>query len=208
MGLFSRKPTDTDFSSPESHLWPGYFGAIEAAFQQLHPGVEPLRFGRRPSSDENRWDGSVHAYDAGDHWHLITYGLSDVKGVTDDWPGFELTLRVDPSEVQPDVLGWPIRLLGTLADYVVSTGKLFGPGSRMESATSLNGDEASTARCLIFVPDVSFEAGIAVTNGDVDILQVVPVTLEELQHSKETSVQQLDRDLSADNPLLVARLYR
>lgn len=208
MGILSRKPTDADFSSPEARLWPGHWGAIESAFQQLHPGVEPLRVGRHPSIDENCWDGSVHVYDAGDHWHLITYGLSDVKGLTDGWPGFELTLRVDPPEVQPDVLGWPMRLLVSLADYVVSTGKLFGPGSRMESSTPLNGDEASTARSLIFVPDISFEGGIVVATGEVAILQVVPVTLAELQLSRETSVQQLDRDLSADNPLLIARLYR
>lgn len=84
---------------------PGW-DAIDAALARLYPGVEPWHVApdvptRLGGDDPLHGISAYRRDDPVPHWHLVTYGMSELyEKVSDDpdysgW-GFELTLRVVP----------------------------------------------------------------------------------------------------------------
>lgn len=209
MGLFDRgsRPGGAEEGAPtaaEAHA-----AAIRAGVGLFY-GAEPERVAVRPVPGKP-FAGEIVAWDRGDHWHLHTVGLSTPaeEGSTGERP-YELSLRCERSAAAFPLEGappWPVALLASLAGYVLETGRDVGPGARLENRTPLDGDPASAAHHLLFVPDRLLRRLDGPT-GVVALLQAVPVTDEELARAKAGAADAIVADLATESPLLVARLRR
>ncbi|MCP2324466.1 hypothetical protein HDA40_002973 [Hamadaea flava] len=199
--------TDTD-------LAPGW-DAIDAALARLYPGIEPLHYGtilKWSLGGDDPLDG-VSVYRREDHWHFVTYGMSElyVKESSDPdvsgW-GFEFTFRLirAADEEQPPV--WALNFLQNLARYVFSTGNVFEPGHHINANGPIAVDQPSTLiRAATFADDP--ELGVLDTpHGTVRFLQIVGITLDEYAAVELWDATRLLSVLSAYLPNLVTDLNR
>jgi Suppressor of fused protein (SUFU) len=199
VALFKRR--ERDAAAPESAP-----SAVQAAVAALHPGAEPRTLEVRAVPDRP-FQGAVHAYRADDHWLLVTDGLAGQVGT-------ELSLRVAPDELAdvPPAVPWPFQVLVFLANSAVSSGRGFAEDARLANDSPFNGEEAATARCLVFVADRALtpaaEDAADPSSERPAFIQAVPVTADELDTAGEKGTAVVTGPLAADNPLLVARLYR
>jgi Suppressor of fused protein (SUFU) len=211
VALFRRREQDAPApegaqSAAQSAVQAAVQSAVHAAVAALHPGAEPRTLEVRAVPDRP-FEGAVHAYRAEDHWLLVTEGLAGQDTA-------ELTLRVAPDELAaaPPAVPWPFQVLVFLANSAVTSGRGFAEDARLDNDAPFNGDQAATARCLVFVADRALT-----TPGDdpesgsgtgVTFIQAVPVTADELETAGEKGTAAVTGPLAEDNPLLVARLYR
>ena len=119
----------------------------------------------------------MSAYAEADHWHLVTYGLTELFAKESDEPeisgfGYELTMRV-PRTGEDGPPDWPFELLAKFAG-AARTGHDFAVGHRLQA----NG---------------SFEF--------YELVGITPDELAEMQASSSTAAV-VDR-LAASNPLLI-----
>jgi suppressor of fused-like protein len=151
---------------------------------------------------------SVYARDG--HWHLVTYGLSELdEKVTDDrsvsgW-GFELTFRLARRDDEcPD---WAVNLLANLAAYVFSGEHPFAAGHHLDlrGPIRLGDPTAVTAAALTLDPELGRLSG---PYGAVEFLQVVGLTAEELELCRAWSTRAVMELLAESDPLLVTHLDR
>jgi hypothetical protein len=131
---------------------------------------------------------SLSAYDAGDSWHFVTVGLSDVwdarchrselSGL-----GFEFTMRVrKPRRLfrrgheRPPL--WAIPLLKRLGDLAMG-GAAFRPGATFDPGGPITGQPDSPLVAVGFVVDPSLRT-VTTPNGTLSFIQVVGLTANEL----------------------------
>jgi len=169
-----------------------------------HRPVAPPRFGGgRPLELV-----TTHRLASPDHWHLVTYGLTELEyKETDDrsvsgW-GFELTLRI----ASPDEPLWAVDLLNNLAAYVWTGGHPFGAGHHLDlrGPMKLRSDTALTAAAVVTDPGLAPLDG---PFGSVTFLQLVGLTGDELEACRAWSTDGVLSLLERGNPLLVTRLDR
>ena len=190
---------------------PGW-DAIQAACVQVYGDQEPQHWGtvigwRLGGPDP--LDG-ISAYDAGDHWHLVSFGLSELYEKASDLPdesgwGFELTMRLERTD--DSVPPWALSFLQNLARYVFRTGNPFGPGHHMD----LNGPIAqgvdTPIRAILFDEDPKLGT-IRTPNGTLRFLQIVGVTLDERAAAMRWDGLSFARLLRQVDPDRVVRLGR
>ncbi len=56
--------------------------AITATLESLYPGQEPRHVGYTPGLNLGSGLQGCSAYRAVDHWHFVTYGLTDMKATS------------------------------------------------------------------------------------------------------------------------------
>ncbi|WP_186316074.1 suppressor of fused domain protein [Catellatospora sichuanensis] len=193
--------------------YPGW-DAVTAALDRLYPGVEPQHFGtpiKWRLGGPGPLDG-VSFYRRDDHWHLVSYGMSELY--TKEWDdpeqsgwGFEFTFRVARTSGEDEPPLWAANFLQALARYVFGSGNGFGPGHHLD----LNGpvcERPDTAiRAAAFTDDP--ELGVIDTpHGQVRFLQVVGLTLEEYAVIEQWDALRLLEALRPRLPLLVTDLDR
>ncbi len=180
--------------------------AIDRAVDVLYPGVEPHHvapvLGPQFSRDETLQ--GLSAYPASDHWHLITYGLSELYTKESDDPdrsgwGYELTIRVRPKTTEPP--RWASTLLDQIAKATALEGLVFGVGHRLDAMKPIDGDR-SPFGAVAFALDPQLQE-IDTPNGRLQLLQLVGITLEELEEMKATSSKAVLDRLARVDPLLV-----
>jgi len=119
------------------------------------------------------------------HWHYVTYGFTELwdKESTNkevSGYGFELTFRCARSTTEKKPPNWAFNFLQNLGRYVFETGNCFGVGHTMP----LNGPIAVDADTLIhaisFIDDIQLPP-INTPNGEVEFLQIVGLTMDELE---------------------------
>lgn len=144
------------------------------------------------------------AYDAGDHWHFVTLGLTELwaKG-HDRRPdvsgyGFEFTMRTRQAESEEPPV-WVLNLLNRLAD-VTFQGHELRPGDTLDPGRPIDGEPASVLRALAFAVDPLLGA-ISTPNGKVEFVQVLGITSEELAAIKADR-SALSRIESENPPLM------
>jgi suppressor of fused len=168
--------------------------AIHTAMAALHGPQEPKHwlldsaFGLLGSRLE-----SASAYDAGDHWHFVTLGLSDIwEYSTEDDPGvsglgYEFTMRVRRPvrsrwSLGRDQVGeppqWALRLLQRLGDATLD-GSRFRPGETLDPGEAITGDASNELVAVGFVDDPSLPP-LDTPNGTVAFVQVFGMTVEQL----------------------------
>lgn len=107
---------------------PGW-AALDRALAAVHPGQVPHQLTSQRAYD---LEGpaplpaiSVYEASAPDHWHFVSYGLSELFEKSSPDPehsgfGYELTLRLPRAAGEGTPPGWAVRLLQALGHYVLS----------------------------------------------------------------------------------------
>jgi suppressor of fused-like protein len=188
--------------------------AIDAALNRIYPGVEPVHLAtvlKYALGGPDPLDG-VSIYPRPDHWHLVSYGLSELYDKESDDPdvsgwGFELTIRVartaDP--VEPV---WAVNLMQNLARYVFSTGNVFGPGHHLDLNGPIRTDQPETAiRAIAFAHDPELPP-IDTPHGGLEFLQIVGLTLDEYAACQRWETGHLLAALEPHLPLLQTDVTR
>ncbi|HUQ02029.1 MAG TPA: suppressor of fused domain protein [Kofleriaceae bacterium] len=191
--------------------------AIESALSDLYGEQAPIDFVpsvRRAMGGKDPLD-RVAAYRAeGErpHWHIVTYGLSELymkerEDPTTSGFGFELTLRLARplAELQPP--RWAIAMIQNLARYVFDSGKLLEPGHHLNANGPIARDHATALRGLLFVTDPELPA-IETPNGRLEFVQTVGVTIDELVAIEAWDGSRFAELLAARDGLFVTDLAR
>ncbi len=162
---------------------PGW-DAISEAMRSVHGPQEPRHWGDVTARllGPARIDG-LSAYDAGDHWHFVTLGLSEIwEKETDDRAvsglGFEYTMRVrrHSGDEPPQ---WVIRLMSRLGETALA-GHPFPVGHTLDPGGPLTGDEPSSLEAMCFIEDPTLPE-LQTPNGVVRFVQVVGITRSQLE---------------------------
>jgi suppressor of fused-like protein len=142
-------------------------------------------------------------------WHLVTRGLTELGPKESEDPkrsgwGFELTLRLEVEDEEPD---WAVDLLTNLATYVWTSGHPFAPGHHLDlgGPIRLGTDTALRAATIVLDPVLG---AIRTPNGSVEFLQVVGLTADELEACRAWRTDGVLEHLARTDPRLVTRLAR
>lgn len=152
---------------------------------------------------------TVHRVSPPPHWHLVTYGLSELTAKESEDPqrsgwGFELTFRVAPPDDEPD---WASDFLTNLAAYVWQTGHRFAAGHHVDlrGPIKLRTQSPITAAVIVRDPKLGVRRG---PFGRLQFLQVVGITADELELCRAWDTDPVIELLAEGNPLLVTTLDR
>jgi suppressor of fused-like protein len=142
-------------------------------------------------------------------WHLVTRGLTELGTKESEdrersgW-GFELTLRLEVEDEEPD---WAVDLLTNLASYVWTSGHAFAPGHHLDLGGPIRLGTDTALRAAVIVADPVLGA-IKTPNGSVEFLQVVGLTADELEACRAWRTDGVVGHLAGADPHLVTRLAR
>ncbi len=214
--------------SPSDVAAPG-FDAITRACQSVHADREPQHYGtvvKFSVGGPDPLDG-ISAYPVDEptpHWHLVTYGFSELyePDDVDEKPefgprdadeaehsgyGFELTMRLTRPAEQKDPPLWVLDFLQNLARYVFKTGNAFDAGHYLDLHGPIGLDESSEIGAVLFADDASL-APIDSPNGRVRFLQVVGITVDELRAIQDWDAAGMIELLRDEGELLLTDLDR
>jgi hypothetical protein len=203
--IFSRKDSRDDVGA--GHAVPVHAGRafIEGLFAELYPGQTP-RHAAAPSApqhDHPLGRASVegtHVYDAGQAWHYVTLGLTELYDQSDASVGpngirCELSMRVSKRDDGEPPL-WPVAFLGKIASHV-SQGAVLAHGVSFRTGP-LAGAPASAG----------FEGAVALLDpaiaprpgpfGKVGVILLVGLTAGQLDEIKQGSSAKIIADIAAD----------
>lgn len=191
---------------------PGW-DAIDAALARLYPGVVPVHLAPYPGAHmPGGGVQGISAYPAGGHWHLVSYGLSELYEKVSRQPeisgwGYELTIRVArrPEDTEPPQ--WAFNLLERLARVTQAEKRRYRVGDRIDLDNPVDGDPTTRIRAFTVVIDP--ELGVIDTpNGAVEFRQLVGVTTNELDFLRTGSAAVVLDHLAEGNPLLITDIRR
>jgi suppressor of fused len=178
---------------------PGW-DAIEAALSGEHGPSEPAfhfatDFHQRVISGGPEAIDGFSAYRATnpDHWHVVTFGMSELYTKDTDDPdlsgwGFELTIRTPWRDDQAPM--WTVGLLQRLANRTRSHARrALAVGDRINNERPIAG-QSTALTALIFTEDPNLGT-IDTPHGRVQFLQVVGITHDELLFAKQEGSDQL-----------------
>jgi hypothetical protein len=191
--------------------------AITAACEAVYPRqTDPPHFAPTAPPDESpdqvRGLSAYQATHPVRHWHLVTYGFSELGGKEWGFPqesgwGFELTVRParDPADGCPPV--WALNLLFNTGRYVKRTSNPFVEGCTIDLNGTIAPGEDTNIRAVAFVADP--QLGVLRTpNGVLRFVQMVGLTLDEYHACEDWRPEKVLSLLRANNPLLVTDLNR
>lgn len=154
---------------------------------------------------------AVGVYLTGDHWHLVTCGLTELHAKESPDPdisgwGFELTFRVGPADPDDPPL-WAVDFLAAMASYVWSSRHPFADGDLVDlrGPVKMDSESAITAAVVVEDPALGILDG---PNGDLQFLQIVGLTAGELDLCRSWSAEGVIELLARRNPRLVTVLER
>src|SRR5437667_11185190 len=180
------------------------WAAIDAALQKLYPGVEPNHRAPTPGVHFGGGVQGISAYRTPDHWHLVTYGLTELwakePGSDPDvsgW-GYEMTFRLAASRDEQRAPEWPFNLLVTLAKDTQNNRKPFWVGDRIDFGGPIDGGTSRlTALAVAIDPELPL---LHTPNGQVVFLQFVGITAEQLAEMKQISTASALEKLQKTSP--------
>lgn len=146
------------------------------------------------------------------HWHFISFGFSELyekesKDLERSGYGFELTFRLKRSRAESTPPAWALNLLQNLARYVFDTGNSFARGHYMDANGPIALNVETAIRAVIFDVDPELP-GMETPNGRLEFLQVVGVTLDELDAIKAWNGERFLELVKEKTPFLVTDLAR
>src|SRR5712691_10241740 len=185
---------------------PGW-DAIDAALQKLYRGIEPDHRAPIPGVHFGGGVQGVSAYRAADHWHLVTYGLTELWAKEPGSPpdisgwGYEMTFRLASLPEEQRAPEWPFNVLVALAKHTRNNGKPFWVGDRIDFGEPIDG---GTSRLSAFAVAIDTELPILHTpNGRMAFHQLVGITADELAEMKQTSTASVLEKLQKTSSLLI-----
>lgn len=177
--------------------------AITAAFEKLYPGQEePRHFAtlipwRLGGNDPLQ---GVSAYDGGDFFHLVSYGLSDLyekEGADPDYSGYglEFTMKLRKAGMgdESSELKCAAGIFNALARLTFEKGEQFFPDEYIYTGQEQGVDFNQRSRLTGFVTALDEAGTIDTPNGKVDFIKLIGVTDAELKAimAKTLRVQEL-----------------
>jgi hypothetical protein len=217
--VFGRRKRDGDRdgrridSSQAESPSPGW-QAIDDALVTVYGDAIPRHVGYQPPPPFSHNLQGCSAHWAGDHWHYVSYGLSElyVPDPDDDprisgW-GFELTLRAPGDASEPPA--WPFMMINEMAKRVNGNRVLLQLGDRIDLQGPVTGypnvPDAPPTGLTIFAIGVDRELGrIETPNGRVEFLQLVGVTEEEKAQMLASSTSEVLNELADSDGFLITR---
>ena len=187
--------------------------AIDAACKHLYGEQVPRHVGYTPGRAFGTVLQGCSAYRAEDHWHYVTYGLSNIfdedEGENDGFSGwgYELTWRVRDLAGGEQPPGWPFTILQRLAKWAAEAPLLLEEGTRLHIPGPVTGfphtDGPDTDLTGILVATDPQLGQISTVNGRVTFLQFVAVDAGDVALAKENGSPAVLERLIRVDPLLV-----
>lgn len=174
----------------EEYPAPGW-DAITGAFEELYPGQEnPIHFGvlipwrlGGPSPLQG-----VSAYDGGDYFHFVTYGLSDLyekEGKDPEYSGYgyEFTLKLHKAGLEDEMqeLRCVVGILQDLAKLTFEKGEQFFPNEYIYTGQTTGIDRTQHSKLTGFITAWDEVGTIDTPNGKVDFVKLIGATDAELR---------------------------
>lgn len=174
---------------------PGW-AAIDAAAARMYPGQVPHQFTSQTAYDlDSRHPlPAIGVYEAlaPDHWHYVTYGLSELFEKTSPRPdlsgfGFELSFRLPRVEETPPA--WALRLLQAIGHYVLSGHGALDTGHIIDLGAPLRPpEEPCTLEGLVCIPDPTLPK-IQTPHGSVLFLQLFGLARPEIDAMQDWDLE-------------------
>jgi suppressor of fused-like protein len=200
--LFGAKRSKEPQPDPPTEA-PGWM-SIEQAFAGVYGEHSPdHRAPPIPPPLEGGILNGISAYRGDDHWHLTTFGLTELFAKASDDPdhsgwGYELTLIAPPT---PDAPDWAFRLLLAIAQTTVQDDAFYDVGHRLDAGKPIDGASSRLTAVAFCVDRVVTPK--AFPFGRYTLLQMVGITAEELAEMKQSSTDiVLDRLAQTDSLLM------
>jgi hypothetical protein len=150
----------------------------------------------------------ISIYDAGDSWHFVTYGLSELyekESINKEWSGYgmEFTFKLkkdfyaDEEAELKNICG----ILQQVAKITFTNGELFKSYEYIYTGQTegIDSRHVSNITGFITIPDTSFNS-LETENGRVEFVELIGVTDSELKAltSKRMKVADLYEKLGSD----------
>jgi hypothetical protein len=195
---------------------PGW-DAIDAALWPIYGEREPVHMGTIIRWAEGGPDPihGISAYknaDPSPHWHFVTYGFSELWDKESSDPevsgfGFELTFRLACKAREKKPPMWVFSFLQNLGRYVFETGNCFGVGHTMPLNGPIRQGASTLIQAISFVHDPQLPP-MRTPNGRVEFLQIVGLTMDELEAITSWNGAAFLELRRRDDPLLLTDLSR
>lgn len=176
---------------------------IDAALEALYPNQKPLHYGtliRYSLGGNDPLDG-ISIYDAGNYYHFVTYGFSEIYERENDSDisgfGFELTYKLKKNtNIDENELKNFAGVLQTLARYIFNSKTVFKPHEYIATGQQEGMDSKKQSKIVGFVTieDPQLKT-INTVNGKLQFVELIGATYNELNKimSKEkTSTEMID----------------
>ncbi len=181
----------TEKKNQEELPEPVGWDAITAAFDKLYPGQDnPQHYGcliswRLGGPDPLQ---GVSAYDGGDYFHFVTYGLSDLyekEGTDPDYSGYglEFTLKLRKEGMGDEMAEQRcmVGIFNALARLTFENGEQFFPDEYIYTGQELGFDVNQKSKLTGFVTTLDEAGTIDTPNGKVDFVKLIGATDAELK---------------------------
>jgi suppressor of fused-like protein len=183
MGIldFFKKKARTEEGHEQAEAAPGW-DAITRVFDAAYPGQTnpvhrgPLVFRMHDLSENAAAFDGVSAYDGGDYWHFVTYGLTELYGKGNGDPkvsgfGYELTFKLPKVSAAPPP--WAFDFLEAIGKQVWK-GLELGAGHTIKTGP-LDGRPGTRETAVLVVRDALAPDSIATPNGRVELLLLLGI---------------------------------
>jgi hypothetical protein len=200
----------------ESNEAPGW-DAIDDALRPLYGNREPFHFGTIVPYSLGGPD-PIHGISAyknaapAPHWHFVTYGFTELWDKESTNPdvsgfGFELTFRPTCKARDKKPPNWALSFLQNIGQYVFETGNCFGVGHTMPLHGPIEVDSSTLIHAVSFAHDPQLPP-IMTLNGRLEFLQVVGLTMDELEAISSWNASAFLELRKRYDPLLLTDLSR
>lgn len=184
--------------------------AIEQAFARLYPGQDsPIHYGTLISwrlGGNDPLDG-ISAYDGGEFYHFVTYGLSELYEKEFQDPqysgyGFELTLKLCKTGLadRDREICCVCGILQALARLTYEQGEIFQPDEYIYTGQQTGMDVEGSSQLTGFITALDEAGELDTPNGRVQFVQLIGATDRELRAvvDKKLTVKELAARLGTD----------
>ncbi len=185
--------------------------AITLEFDRIYPNQKnPLHMGTLISWELGGNDPlrGISIYDAGDCWHFVSYGLTELyEKESEDlqWSGygmeFTFKLKKDERQNDDDEIRGICGIFQTLARMTFTNGNIFLPYQYIYTGQEVGMDVNQQSKITGFFTIPDQEANTLETeNGKVEFVQFVGATDSELKAvmNKELTVEELYKKIGTD----------
>ena len=205
-------------TAAETEDWAPGWDAIDARLEALYPGQKPRHYGtqmhKRALFGGDQYLDGYSVYEAEDHLHVVTYGMSELyineESFGGEWSkwGYEMSIRL-PKCAEDDFM-WAIDMLANLARYTFTSKRFFEPFQYISGGGNpIKVGSESKLTGLLIVSDPALE-GTDTVHGRLEFMQMVGITQAELDAvmADKSQAQPLLARMQEENPMYITDLSR
>lgn len=212
MGLFDKFKKNKKVEMPQNEtINTAGWDAITEACEKVYPTQkDPKHYGTLINwkfGGNDPLEG-ISIYDAGEYWHFVTYGLSElydkeseIKEISGYGMEFTFKLKKDSYENEEGEIKCVCGILQTIARITFTKGEIFKPFEYLYTGQKQGIDTKMESNITGFITVPDRELGsIDTPNGKVDFVEFIGATNAELVaiQNKEITVRELCEKLGTD----------